>query len=89
MDVVVQILRYLKYAPGKGILFYKNNYLNIDGYINVDWARSFFYRKSTSGYFTFVRGNLVTWRSKKQKVAALSTADVKLREIAKGLCELL
>ena len=80
----------MKSALGKGILFSKNNYLNIDGYINVDWARSFFlYRKSTLGYFTFVRGNLVTWRSKKQKVVALSSVDVKLRGIAKGLCELL
>ncbi|RVX13422.1 Retrovirus-related Pol polyprotein from transposon TNT 1-94 [Vitis vinifera] len=46
-------------------------------------------RKSTSGYFTFVGGNLVTWRSKKQKVVALSSAEVEFHGMAKGLCELL
>ncbi|XP_076907463.1 uncharacterized protein LOC143563925 [Bidens hawaiensis] len=29
----------------------------------------------TSGYFTLLGGNLVTWRSKKQKVVALSSAE--------------
>ena len=46
-------------------------------------------RKSTSSYFTLVGGNLVTWRSKKQKVVALSSAEVEFRDMAKGLCELL
>ena len=34
-------------------------------------------------------GNLVTWRSKKQKVVALSSAEVEFRGITKGVCELL
>ena len=37
----------------------------------------------------FVGGNLVTWRSKKQKVVALSSAEAEFRGMAKGLCELL
>ncbi|KAB2636709.1 hypothetical protein D8674_027243 [Pyrus ussuriensis x Pyrus communis] len=46
-------------------------------------------RLSTSGYFTFVGGNLVTWRSKKQKVVALSSAEAEYRGMEKGVCELL
>ena len=34
-------------------------------------------------------GNLVTWRSKKQKVVALSSAEVEFKGMAKGLGELL
>nr|GEZ30356.1 retrovirus-related Pol polyprotein from transposon TNT 1-94 [Tanacetum cinerariifolium] len=34
-----------------------------------------------TGYFTLVGGNLVTWRSKKQKVVALSSAEAKFRGI--------
>jgi len=45
--------------------------------------------KSTSGYFTFVGGNLVMWRSKKQKVVARSSADSELRGMVQGVCELL
>ena len=34
-------------------------------------------------------GNLVTWRSKKQKVITLSSAEVEFRGMVKGICELL
>ena len=74
MDAVMRILRYLKSSPKKGLMFSKNDHLNVDGYIDADWARNITDRKSTSGYFTFVGGNLVTWRSKKQKVVALFSA---------------
>ncbi|KAL6318642.1 hypothetical protein AAG906_000720 [Vitis piasezkii] len=74
MEAVIRILRYLKSSPGKGLMFSKNDHVRVDGYIDVDWAGNISNRKSTSGYFTFVGGNLVTWRSKKQKVVALSSA---------------
>jgi len=89
MDAVIQILRYLKASPGKGLMFSKNSHLEINGYTDADWAGSISDRKSTSGYFMFVGGNLVTWRSKKQKVVALSSAEAEFRGMAKGLCELL
>ncbi|RVW80446.1 Retrovirus-related Pol polyprotein from transposon RE1 [Vitis vinifera] len=44
---------------------------------------------STSGYFTFVGGNLVTWKSKKQNVVARSSAEAEFRGMALGLCEVL
>ena len=46
-------------------------------------------RRSTSGYCTFVGGNLVTWRSKKQNVVARSSAEAEFRAMAQGVCELL
>ena len=46
-------------------------------------------RRSTIRYYTFVGGNLVTWRSKKQNVVARSSAESEFRAIAQGLCELL
>ncbi|KAK8680668.1 hypothetical protein V6N13_109608 [Hibiscus sabdariffa] len=44
-------------------------------------------RKSTSGYCTFLWGNLVTWRSKKQAVISRSSAEAKFRALAQGMCE--
>ena len=61
MNAVIRILRYLKSSPGKGILFTKGDSLDIKGYTDVDWAGSIQNRRSTSGYFTFVGGNLFTW----------------------------
>lgn len=40
MNDVVRILHYLKSAPGKGLMFTKNNNLNIEGYTNADWVGS-------------------------------------------------
>jgi len=71
MDAVLRILRYLKLSPRKGLMFSKNNHLRVEGYTDADWAGNITDRKSTAGYFTFVGGNLVTWRSKKHNVVAL------------------
>ncbi|CAL2265089.1 unnamed protein product [Prunus armeniaca] len=61
MNAMMRILSYLKAAPGKEILFTKDDkYLKIKGYTNADWASDVGDRRSTSGYFTFVGGNLVT-----------------------------
>ncbi|XP_037493736.1 secreted RxLR effector protein 161-like [Jatropha curcas] len=88
MDAVTHILRYIKAAPGKGILFRKNSTeQEIQVYTDADWAGDIGDRKSTSGYFTFVEGNLVTWRSKKQNVVARSSAEAELRGVVLGLCE--
>lgn len=89
MDAVERILRYLKSTPGKGILFSNHGHLKVEGYTDADWAGSADNRRSTSGYLTFVGGNLVTWRSKKQPVVARSSAEAEFRGMAFGLCELL
>ena len=88
MNVVIQILCYLKSSPRRELIFRKDGHLNVEGYSDADWAGSS-NRKSTSEYFTFVGGNLYTWRSKKQKVVALSSAEAEFRGISKGVCELL
>ena len=69
-------------------MFRKNGHLNMEGYSDADWAGSSD-RKSTSGYFTFIGGNLVTWRSKKKKVVTLSSAEAEFRGISKGICEVI
>ena len=89
MDAVYRILKYLKGCPGKGVLYQKNGYLDLVAYTDADWAGDRDDRKSTSGYFTLVGGNLVTWRRKKQKVVVMSSAEAEFRGVAKGLTEVL
>jgi hypothetical protein len=89
MDAVYQILRYLKSAPGKGLIFRKNGHLNIEGYCDSDWASCSDDRKSTSGYCMFVGGNLVSWKSKKQTVVVRSTAEAEYRVMALSVTEML
>lgn len=89
MTAVMRILRYLKGTSSTGIYFVKNDHLDLIAYTDADWAGDRDDRKSTSGYFTLVGGNLVTWGSKKQKVVALSSAEAEFRGIAKGITEIL
>lgn len=60
-DAVYRILRYLKGTPGKGLIFKKYGHLQVEAYTDADWAGNVIDRRSTSGYCTFVGGNLVTW----------------------------
>lgn len=90
MNAIMHILRYLKSAPGKGILFTKNeDYQRVDAYTDANWVGAVDDRRSTSGYFTFVGGNLVTWRNKKQNVVARSSVEAEFRGMALGICETL
>ncbi|KAK2967357.1 hypothetical protein RJ640_026371 [Escallonia rubra] len=89
MNAVYRILRYLKGAPRKGLLYSKNEASTIEGYTDADWAGDQLNMKSTSGYLIFVEGNLVTWRSKKHKVVTRSSAEAEFQSMAYGLCELL
>ncbi|XP_035838498.1 uncharacterized protein LOC110908724 isoform X1 [Helianthus annuus] len=89
MEAAQRILKYLKGTVGHGVLFKTNGHLNVELYTDADWAGDKGNRRSTSGYFSLVGGNLVTWRSKKQKVVALSSAEAEFRGIARGLSEVL
>ena len=86
-EAAYRIVRYLKGTPGKGLLFRKNTNLQIQIYTDADWAGCINDRRSTSGICTFIGGNLVTWRSKKQNVVARSSAEAEFRALANGVCE--
>ena len=70
-------------------MFEKNSHLQVEVYTDADWAGSLTDRRLTSGYCTFVGGNLVTWRSKKQNVVARSIVEAEFRSVAHGICEVL
>ena len=87
LQAVYKILNYLKGSPGKGLFFRKNASREVKIFTDADWAGAKEDRKSTTGYCTFVWGNLVTWRSKKQSVVSRSSAEAELRAVAQGICE--
>ncbi|XP_028053834.1 uncharacterized protein LOC114258152 [Camellia sinensis] len=74
---------------GKGLYFSKHGHLSVEAYTDADWVGSVTDRRSISGYCTFVGGNLVTWRSKKQNVVVRSSAEAEFRVMTQGVCELL
>ncbi|KAG7583644.1 Retrotransposon gag domain [Arabidopsis suecica] len=88
-NMVTRILKYLKGAPGQGIWMGCNKNTELVGYCDADYAGDTKDRRSTTGYCTFIGGNLVTWRSKKQKVVSLSSAEAEYRAMRKLTTELM
>ena len=63
--------------------------MNLVGFSDVNYAGNKGDRKSTSSYCTFVGGNLVTWKSKKQIVVSRSSVEAEYCAMAHTTCELI
>ena len=88
-EAIYRILRYLKGTPSKGLFFKARGHLQIQAYMDTYWAGSITDKRSTSGYCTYVGGNLVNWRCKKQSVVTKSSAKAEFRAVAQGICEVI
>ncbi|KAL0392835.1 UNVERIFIED_CONTAM: Retrovirus-related Pol polyprotein from transposon RE2 [Sesamum radiatum] len=88
-EAALRILKYIKTSPGKGLLFKQHGHVKIEAYSDADYAGSKDDRKSTSGHCTYVGGNLVTWRSKKQTTVARSSVEAEYRAMAHTTSEIL
>ena len=85
---MIRVLRYIKGAPGQGLLYEDRGHTQIVGYSDADLAGSPSDRRSTSRYCVFIGGNLISWKSKKRDVVARSSAEAEYRAMALVTCEL-
>ncbi|XP_025982825.1 uncharacterized protein LOC114398568 [Glycine soja] len=85
---VIRILEFIKKALGQGFLYEDKGNTQIFGYCDGDWAGCPIGRKSTTGYCVFIRGNIISWKSKKQDIVAQSNAFAEYRAMAITTCEL-
>ena len=77
-----------KVSIGKGLFFRKKETRSIEGFTDANWASTIDDQRSTSGYCTFVWGNLATWRNKKQTIVTRSSVEAEFHAIAHDMCEL-
>ena len=84
---VKRVMRYLRATQGLGLLYSTSGgVVKPVGYSDSDFAGCDETRRSTGAYAFFVCGGLVTWKSKRQALVTLSTAEaeyVALSEAAK------
>ncbi|XP_020252539.1 uncharacterized protein LOC109829872 [Asparagus officinalis] len=78
----MDILRYLRGTSTRSLLFSVASKLALCAYSNADWAGDPTTRKSATSYCIFLGDFLISWRSKKQDVIALSSTDVKYRAMS-------
>ena len=84
----LRVLTYIKRALGRGLIYRRHGHLRIEAYSDAGYATDKGDRKSTTGYCTYIGGNLVTWQSWKQKVVSCSTAESEYRAMAEIVREM-
>ena len=78
------ILRYLRGTIDYGLKYDANQkinlegyVINLEGYVDSNWAGSAIDRKSTSGCCFSMGSGVISWFSRKQSYVALSTVEAK------------
>lgn len=72
LEAVVRVLKYLKGAPGQGIILRVDSELQLYSHCDSDWATCPITRRSVTGYFIQLGQSPISWRTKKQPTVALS-----------------
>ena len=81
------ILRCLRGTIDYGLKYEVNQKINLEGYVDSDWAGSAIDRKSTSGCCFSMGLGVISWFSRKQSCVALSTAKVEYGTACSTSCE--
>lgn len=74
-EAVVCILRYIKRALDKGLLYGNKGNVQIIGYFDTGWAGLSSTTRSTSRYCVFIEGYIISLRSPKQNILLLQRSS--------------
>ena len=73
------------YKACRGTIDYGNQKINLEGYVDSDWAGSAINRKSTSGCCFIMGSGVISWF--KQSCVALSTAEAEYVVACSASCK--
>ncbi|KAL0368328.1 UNVERIFIED_CONTAM: Retrovirus-related Pol polyprotein from transposon TNT 1-94 [Sesamum calycinum] len=82
----LHVVRYLKGTPTTGLCFPSLNTFQFTTYVDADWGACVDSRCSMTSYCVFLGSSLISWKTKKQNIAALHiTANSVFHERSKHL----
>ena len=81
------ILRCLKGTIYYGLKYEENQKINVEGYVDSDWAGSAIDRKSTYGCCFSMGLGVISWFSRKQSCVELSTVEAEYVAACSSSCE--
>eukprot|EP00253_Pinus_taeda_P029637 PITA_29637 len=81
------VLRYLRGTSGYGLWYRQEDEVKLCGFTDADWAGSPMDKKSTSGGIFSIGSTTVSWYSRKQRSAALSSAETEYMVASLAACE--
>ena len=80
--LVKRIMRYFRETSGMGLRFTGTERDILTAYSDADWAGNADEQKSISGYVLTMSSSAVCWKSKKQTIVALSTAEAEYVDLS-------
>ncbi|XP_075088144.1 secreted RxLR effector protein 161-like [Nicotiana tabacum] len=87
MKSALHLLRYLNGTSDLGIFLNNSSDFSIQVYCDSDWGSCPDSRRSVTGFYILLGGSLVCWKSKKQPVVSLSSAEAGYRSLSKVVTE--
>ncbi|XP_070057624.1 uncharacterized mitochondrial protein AtMg00810-like [Nicotiana tomentosiformis] len=88
MSAALHLLRYLKGTLDIGLFYSNDSDLTVSAYSDSDWAACVDTRRFVTGFCIVLGESLIGWKSKKQPVVSLCSADAEYRSISKVVAEL-
>ncbi|KAG7585392.1 Retrotransposon gag domain [Arabidopsis thaliana x Arabidopsis arenosa] len=89
LQAIHKILRYLKGTIGQGLFYGADPTFDLRGFSDSDWGTCPDSRRCVTGFAIFVGNSLVSWRSKKQDVVSMSSAEAEYRAMSVATKELI
>ncbi|XP_019069865.1 uncharacterized mitochondrial protein AtMg00810-like [Solanum lycopersicum] len=87
MNVALRVVKYIKNAPGLGLLMPSDSSGKFVAYCDSDWGGCLQTRRSVTGYLVKFGNAIVSWKSKKQETVARSSAEAEFRSMASVVAE--
>ncbi|XP_070035380.1 uncharacterized mitochondrial protein AtMg00810-like [Nicotiana tomentosiformis] len=81
MDATLRVIKYIKGAPGLGVLQHAKPVNKLTTYCDADWAACPNTRRSVTEYVVKLGSSLISWKSKKQQIISRSSAEVEYRSM--------
>ena len=86
-NVALRVVKYMKNAPGLGLLMPSDSSEKFVAYFDSDWGGCLQTRRSVTGYLVKFGNAIVSWKSKKQETIARSSAEAEFRSMASVVAE--
>ncbi|GKB81391.1 retrotransposon protein, putative, ty1-copia subclass, partial [Tanacetum coccineum] len=88
-ESVKWILKYLKGTSNVGLVYgrYQGKHVDVDGFVDVDYAKDPDKGRSITRYVFMVHGCVVSWKGTLQHVIALSTTEAEYMALTKAVKE--
>lgn len=79
---VKRILRYLQCISQHGVLYSSDTVLDINAFLDSDWATDLNTRRSVTGYVVFLGNNPISWQSKWQNSVSKNSIEAEYKALA-------